>query len=373
MRTSAATTCLESAREARQRGDWRRVGAYTIQAIALAREADDLDAEGEALWLRAMAARETGGDAATMAQDLRRAIELLERAGNSYLRAHAECDVAGLAIAEGDAGQARALLDSAETTYLSLGLEVEVQRCQCGRAWTDLVAGNYAEALARVRACLPLDRAIADYSGESWTLQAGALAATFAGELHAAADFAEALLSFRRLGPSYPDLLEGHLLKYRALARAGDADAIASLRALLPSIDEVKSAALSATARVILADALLADRPSLIAYAARDEANAGRDIPGPWLVAEFGHLDRRWMAQSIWREGDHLVVDLARSGCLTTERVILDHARLEAARTHTTKIDDAAAHLSLTRRTYLKARAMMKRRLAGEGPPARRR
>ena len=176
-------------------------------------------------------------------------------------------------------------------------------------------------------------------------------------------EHAEALLSLARLAGSIPDLLEAHLIAYRARARSGDASAIDAIERLLPAVDALDQGPLSATARVLKADALLG-LDQTRAFVARDEAEAGRALRGPWLQAELRHLDERWSTQVVRREGSRFVVDFAvGSPCLSAAHLLLDYASLESVATKTTRKTEAAQMLCLKRRHFYKVKADVEARL----------
>jgi tetratricopeptide (TPR) repeat protein len=373
MRASAAATCLESAREAQRRCDWATLLFHAERAAEAAREAGDATSEGAAIRLRAIANEATGGAVDDVTRDLRRAVALLRAGDDRRLLAYAESSLAGQLIHQGHGIEALGLIDSAESALLDLGLERDIQRCQHARAWGELIVGDYAKAMDRARASLPLDRAMMSEEGEGWTLQTGALAATFAGDYETAIDHANALLGLRRTSNNTPLLLDAHLIRYRAMARSGDPHGLSGLRQTAGVIDELREPAALATARAILADALLGARPDLASFVARDEAERGRSLAHPWLHAELRNLEARWASKGIRREGGRLVVDLARAGCLPSERLILDYARMEAAKDRAARVEDAAPELCLSRRAFFKLAAALKGQVGGSGPRPRRR
>jgi hypothetical protein len=371
--TTAVAEALERARGAVVQENWPDVRLHATRALELAQRDGDQAAEGRALRLRAVAGREIDGGSEAVESDFRRAIVLLRGAGDRRFRAYTESDLVGLLVARGDTIEAGGLIDSAEEALLSLGLVEDAQRCQHARVWMDLVAGEYARALERARAAVPMDRAMMSLKGEGWALKGGALAATFAADLDAALEFAEEFFSLARLGGRTVELLEAHQIYYRVLARRGDPRGVDGLSAIQPGVDGLGQPIASARARVIMADARLGDRPDIAAYLAREECEAARSLVGPWLVAELRHLDRRWSEMPIRREGNRLVIDLGRRGCLQTEHAILDHARVASARTRERKKTRQAEDLCLSRRNFYKLLDNLKSQASGGGKKQRRR
>jgi tetratricopeptide (TPR) repeat protein len=359
----AARAAIDFARVAQQEGKWEEVGRYADEAIRLARIADDRAWEGMGYRLRAIGRSAAQGADEVAEIDFRRSVDLLRETEDLRFRAFAELSLARRLVVIDDAPGACTLLDSAESTFLRLGLELDAQTAQNARAWAELVAGRYEDALRRSLAALEVDRAQGCARGETWALRASAVASVFAGRFDDAVRLADAALSLARVAGSVPDLLEAHLLACRARARTGDVDAIDALDALLPAIDALNQAPLSATARVVKADALLGlDHPR--AFVARDEAEPGRALRGPWLQAEFRHLDDRWSTQVIRREGSRLVVDFAAgTPCLSTAHLLVDYASLDSVSKTATRKTDAARLLCLTRRNYYKVKAGVEARL----------
>jgi hypothetical protein len=370
--TTAVAEALERCSRALRSARWTDLRGLAQSALDLARIDGDQVAEGRALRYRGIATQEMDGGAAA-ASDYRRAATIFRTAGDARNCALTESDLAGFLVARGDPVEALGLIDSAEHAFRELGLEQQAQECKHRRAFADLVLGDYESALRRAREAVPLDRAMMSLSGEGWALEAGALAATFAGDLDTAQDFAGAFLSLARIGNEMTDLLEAHLVYHRVLARRGEARSVEEIEARLYAIDGLNQPAMSATARVILADARLGAKPDLLAFAARDECEPFRQLVGPWLAAELRHLDARWSEMPIRREGDALVVDLGRPGCLPAEHLILDYARTRAAQGRSSRKIQQAADLSLTRRHYYKVLDAIEERLSGAGRPARQR
>jgi hypothetical protein len=360
----AVDELLESARIARRSRDWPEVRAYAQAALDFARASGDLVAEGRALRYRGIAKQETEGGQAAVS-DLRRAITILNSAGDLRSRAAAESDLAGVLISTGNAEGAAALIDSADHAFSRLGLFDDVQLCQHQRAWADLVTGACEAALRRARESIPMDRAMMSIEGEGWALQTGAIAATFLGRFDVAATFAAEYFSLARIGGDTAELLDAHLIHYRLEARRGDREAADRLLERLPGIDGLGQPVASAVARVIVADARLGTTPDARAFAARDEAEPFRAIADPWLAAEFRHLDTRWSEMSIRRERGGLFVDLARAGCLPSEHLILDLARLRAAESRSRQKTKVAAELCLKRRNYYRLKEEVDAALSG--------
>ena len=353
---------------------WSDLAAMAREALAIARRTGDQLAEGHALRYRGIAADDDDMDASdSAALDFRRAITLFRACGDDVQRAATEGDLAGHLIARGEAVEAFAVLDSAEATYLRLGLVERAQRCAHQRSWADLATGSYESALRRAREAIPMDRAMMSLANEGWALQSGALAALYLGDLDTALEFANGFLTVARIGGQMHDLLDAHLIYYRTLARRGDGGAIDRLVEWFPAVDELHEPVLSATARVLLADARLGPLPDLRAFIARDTCEPGRALRDPWLVAELRHLDARWTAQPIYRDGARLVVDLARSTSLPDEHLILDYVRIHGAQKRSTRTVEAAQWVGLSRRTFYKVRDAVDERAAGSARRARRR
>jgi hypothetical protein len=359
----AARAAVDLARVAQQEGKLSDVRRFADDAILFARDANDLALEGMGYRLRAIGRSGSEGADEVAEEDFRRSVDLLRATEDLRFRAFAELSLARRLVVEDDAPGACALLDSAENTFLRLGLELDAQTAQNARAWAELVAGHYQDAFKRSIAALEIDRAQGCARGETWALRASAISAIFTGQISEAVTLSDALLSLARVAGSVPDLLEAHLISCRARARAGDASALEGIESLLPAIDALEQGPLSATARVLKADALLG-LDQTRAFVARDEAEAGRALRGPWLQAELKHLDGRWSTQVVRREGSRFVVDFAMGvPCLPAAHLLLDYASLESVETKTTRKTEAARMLCLKRRNFYKVKADVEARL----------
>jgi len=369
----AARIVLDKARGTVMLERWQDLLRYAELTIVTAQCDRDRAIEGMGYRLRAIALRELGREDEQSDRDFLRAVELLRESEDLRFRAFAEVSYASCLVVTDRAVEAATLLDSALLTFTSLGLERDAQIAAHALAFADLVAGRYEVALDRSLQALSIDRAQGLPRGESWALKAGALAAVYAGRLDQALELSEALVSLCQMAGSVSELIEAHIIRYRARARAGDSSAVADLQAFLPAVDAIENPVVSATARVIFADAALGKLPNLQAFAAYDAAMSTGVPSQPWLAAELRHLDERWKQQPIRREANNMVIDLTKTTSLEAEHIILDFARITTAESRARRIEDAAPELGLSRRTFFKVRAAVKARLAGEGTKPRRR
>jgi tetratricopeptide (TPR) repeat protein len=369
----AARIAFDKARASQMLERWDDMLRYAELAIVTAQCDGDRAIEGLGYRCRAIALRECGGRDDHIERDFIQAVRLLRESEDLRFRAFAELSYASLLAVTGRTDEAADLIELALLTFGGLGIERDSQNAMHARAFVDLIAGNYQAALDRALTAIPIDRAQRSAKGESWALKIAALAAAYAGQIDRAVEYADALVSLCQMACSISELVEAHVIRFRARARAGDRTAIADLEAFMPAVLALEKPVVTATARAVLADALLGEHPDLRAFAARDAAEPEGVPAQPWLVAELRHLHARWERQPIRREANRLVVDLTRASSLESEHMILDFARLGAAESRAHRVEDAAPDLGLSRRTFFKVRAAVKTRLAGEGTKPRRR
>lgn len=332
-------TCAKSV------GDHARAAKHAERAIVAARREGDAIEEGKGYRIRGISLSEIDGENEQVADNLRKAVEILCDAEDGRFRAQAEMSLAAWAASRGEAGEALALLDSAESTFLRFGLELLAQSAQHARLWAYLAVGDFDAVLARTGPCIAISRSQASAEGEAWGLHVGALAAVLSGRIATALDYAGALLGVLRVSGSIPDLVEAHLVDARARARAGDRGALEDLDEYLDAAEETKLPLLIATGRVLRADALLG-LDAAAAFAARDAAEPGRTMGSPWLRAEFRNLDVRWAREPIRMERGSFVFD--PSAGLPSRKdahLILDYVLAAEARRAANGAETAAARL----------------------------
>jgi tetratricopeptide (TPR) repeat protein len=299
------------------------------------------------------------------------AVTLLTSTEDLRYRALAQNTYGGLLTDLGRYAEALSMLERAETTIESLGIQSDLQTIRGNVARVMFALGRYDETVVRLEELIAHERGSGHHYAEFLALSLLSRAELGRDRHDAARRAASEALRLSGVVGTPSDLLDARLLDARAKSRAGREGAADDLKALLADVDRSGSEHQRAEARIYLAEACIFSEPvdaeRLIAEARRLPIVASTE----WLRTEMERVERERLGAPVRVAPDGtLVVDI-RSGWPTMKQARDALERYLVTRALTASNGNGAAAGRLIGETRYQMHYLKRIFERGEGRPSR--